>query len=217
MYFKSRVEAGRLLADKLIKYRGNSTTVIALDDGGVVVGMQIAATLYCPLTMLLTAPIELPGETDPLAAIDKDGNFTYNHKYTTGELEEFDMEYHHFVEEKKLDKLHVLHRLVGKTGLIRKDLLRGRNIILVSDGLSSDYTLDASIEYLKSVKVKRVIAATPLASTSAVDRMHILTDEICCLSVVDNWISTNHYYDDNSMPSHEKVIQTIENIMTNWR
>lgn len=217
MYFRNRVEAGQELAERLVKYKGGTTTIIALNDGGVVVGIQIAAVLHCALTMLLTAPIEIPGELDPLAVIDKDGTFTYNHKYSEGEIEEFDMEYHRFVEEKKLDKLHRLHRLVGKTGLIRKDLLRGHNIILVSDGLPSGFSLDAAVEYLKTVKVKKIVSATPLASVTAVDRMHILTDEIVCLSVVDNYINTNHYYDDNTMPDHNTVIGTIENIMEHWR
>lgn len=205
------------MAERLVQYKGGTTTIIALNDGGVVVGIQIASVLHCALTMLLTAPIEIPGEVDPLAVIDKDGTFTYNHKYSQGELEEFDMEYHRFVEEKKLDKLHRLHRLVGKTGLIRKDLLRGHNIILVSDGLPSGFSLDAAVEYLKTVKVRKIITATPLASVTAVDRMHILTDEIVCLSVVDNYISTNHYYDDNIMPDHDTIVGTIENIMMHWR
>ncbi len=217
MYFRSRIEAGRKLADDLASYKSSNTTIIALSDGGAVIGLQIAARLHCPLTMLLTSPIDLPGEIDPLATIDQEGIFTYNHKYSPGELEEFDMEYHHYIEQLKLEKLHKLHRLTGKNGLIRKDLLRGHNIILVSDGMSNGFSLDAVIEFIKSIEVKRIIAAVPLASVAAVDRMHILTDEIHCLSVVDNYINTNHYYEDNTLPDHQTIINTIENIVQKWR
>ncbi len=217
MYFKSRADAGSQLADGLSKYSGSNTTIIALSDGGVVVGMQIASKLHCPLTLLMTAPIELPGEIDPVAVIDQDGIFTYNNMYSPGELEEFDMEYHHYIEQLKLEKLHRLHRLMGKSGLIRKDLLRGRNIILVSDGLSTGFSLEAVVDYLKSVEVGKLIAAVPLATITAVDRMHILTDEIHCLSVVDNYIDTNHYYDDNTLPSHQAIIKMVENIVEHWR
>lgn len=217
MYFKSRTEAGQALATGLIQYKGNNTTIIALSDGGFVIGLQIAATLQCALTMLLTAPIEVPGERVPVAVIDQDGIFTYNSMYYPGQLEEFDMEYHQYIEQMKLDKLHKLHRLIGKSGLIRKDLLRGHTIILVSDGLETGFSLEAAVDYLKSIEVKKLIGATPLASVSAVDRMHILTDEIHCLSVVDNYIDTNHYYEDNTLPSHETIIKTIENIVEHWR
>lgn len=217
MYFKSRLEAGKKLASELVQYRGKDTTIIALSDGGAVVGMQIAAELHCAITMLVTDPIELPGELSPVAVIDQDGIFTYNHAYSPGQLEEFDMEYHHYIEQLKLEKLHEIHRLMNGSDLIRKDLLRNHNIILVSDGLSTGFSLEAVIEYLKSIKTKRIIAATPLASVSAVDRMHVLTDEIHCLSVIDNYIDTGHYYDNNIMPSHQTISTAISNIVENWQ
>ncbi len=216
MYFKSRIVAGQELADKLVKYKGTNTAAIALSEGGSVVAMQIAAKLHCLLMMLLTAPIELPGEPDPLASIDQEGIFTYNPQYSVGELEDFDMEYHHYVEMQKLTKLQRLHRLLGSGGLIRKDLLKEHNIILVSDGLSSGFSVEAAVNYLKTIKVNKVIAATPLASVEAVDRLHTLTDEIYCLSVIDNFIDTNHYYDDNHLPSRDNIMKIINDIALYW-
>jgi len=217
MYFKSRAEAGKQLANQLDnKYNGNDTAVIALSDGGVVVGLQIASALICPLTLLLIEPIDIPGEHDPVAVINQDGIFTYNHLYSSGQLEDFDMEYHHYIEQLKVEKLHDIHHLLGKGGLINKRLLRKKNIILVSDGMSSGFSLEAAVDYLKPIKIKRMIVATPLASVGAVDRMHILTDEIHCLSIIENYIGTNHYYEDNQMPGHDKIIQVIEDIISHW-
>lgn len=216
MYFRNRAEAGQELANQLIQYKDTLTTVVALSDGGVVVAIQIAAMLHCPLTMLLTEPIELPGENDPLAMIDQDGIFTYNKMYSTGQLEDFNMEYHHYIEQLKLDKLHKIHRMLGRDGLINHELVRGHNVILVSDGFSTGFSLEAAVEYLKPVEVKKIIAATPMASITAVDLMHIVADELHCLSVVDNYISTNHYYDDNTLPSHDIIIKTIGNIIAHW-
>jgi len=216
MYFRNRSEAGHELANQLLKYKDTLTTVVALSDGGVVVAIQIAAILHCPLTMLLTEPIELPGERDPVAVIDQDGIFTYNHMYSTGQLEDFDMEYHHYIEQTKLEKLHKIHRMLGKDGLINHELIRGHNVILVSDGLSTGFSLEAAAEYIKPIAVKKLIAATPLASIAAVDLMHIMTDEIHCLSVVDNYITTNHYFDDNRLPSHDTIVKAISNIVTHW-
>jgi len=216
MYFVNRIEAGQQLAAELLKYRERNCAIVALSDGAVVVGAQIAAVLRCSLTLLLIEPIQVPGEHEPVAVINQDGIFTYNHMYSTGQLEEFDMEYHGLIEEKKIEKLHDIHHLLGNEGLIRKDLLRNRHIILVSDGMSSGFSLEAAVDYLKTIKVNRLIVATPLASVGAVDRMHILTDEIHCLSVVENYIGTNHYYQDNAMPSHQTIVQTIEKIVGNW-
>jgi phosphoribosylpyrophosphate synthetase len=54
MYFESRTHAGQVLAAQLFeKYRYENCAIVALSDGGVLVGEQIAAQLHCVLTMLL--------------------------------------------------------------------------------------------------------------------------------------------------------------------
>lgn len=62
MYFESRIQAGALLAEKLMDYRYENCAVIALGEGGVLVGEQIAVQLHCVLMMLLSEGIEVPGE-----------------------------------------------------------------------------------------------------------------------------------------------------------
>lgn len=217
MYFKNRTEAGQKLSETLLNYKDDPTAIIALSDGAIVVATQIAAKLHCSISLLLMEPILLPGEPEAVAVIDQDGGFTYNHMYSAGQIEEFTMEYYKYIEQAKMDKMSEMHRLFGREGLIRKDLLKGHNIILVSDGFSSGYSLDAAIQYLKPVKTKRLIVATPVASPNAVDRMHVLTDEIHCLTVMANFLGTNHYYEENDLPSHETIVNTIQNIMEHWK
>jgi predicted phosphoribosyltransferase len=62
-----------------------------------------------------------------------------------------------------------------------------------------------------------LVVAVPFANVPAVDRMHILADEIYCLSVIEDYISTDHYYDNNDIPKHEAVLKTIEEIVGNWQ
>jgi putative phosphoribosyl transferase len=217
MYFRSRVEAGKQLATKLTYLKGEDCAIVALSDGAVVVAAQVAAVLRCVMMMLMAEPIKAPGEPDAVASIDQDGGYTYNSQYSQGQIEEFDMEYHQSFEQQKLERLSGMHRLIGLRGLIRRDLLHGRIVIVVSDGLGSAYSLDAAQAYLKTTKVKRLIIATPIASIGAVDRMHILADEICCLGVTENFMGSNHYYEDNRLPPHDTVIDTIQNVVDQWQ
>jgi putative phosphoribosyl transferase len=218
MYFQSRVEAGRLLAKQIVqRYQGKQCAVVALNDGGVMVGAQVALELKCVLTLLLTETIKLPREEDAVAGISQDGAFSYNQHYSQGEIDDFVGEYYHYIEQEKMSKMQEMHRLTGRVGLIRKDLLRDRNVILVTDGLVDGFSLDVAMQYLKTINVKRVVMATPLASVKAVDRMHILADEIFCLSVLEDYISTDHYYETQDIPPHDKVIKTVEQIVTHWK
>lgn len=218
MYFKSRADAGKLLALQLAKkYKGDDCAVVALSDGGVMVGAQIAMQLHCVLTMLLTESIQLPREDLAVAGVNQDGSFSYNNYYSPGQIEEFVSEYHNLIEQQKINKMQDLHRLLGRGGLIKKSLLRDHNVILVSDGLANGFSLDLAAEFLKPLRVKRLIVATPLASVPAVDRMHILSDEIYCLSVLADYISTEHYYEIQDVPTHEAVVKTIEQIVDHWK
>jgi len=219
MYFKSRVEAGQKLAEQIArKYAGKPCAVVGLSDGGVMVGAQIAIALHSVLTMLMSEPIELPREPAAIGGISQDGSFSYNAQYSPGELEDLLAEYHGFIEQEKLQRIQEMHRLVGHGGsLIRKDLLRDHTVILVSDGLSSGFSLDVAAEFLKPINVARLVVATPLASVQAVDRMHILADEIYCLSVVEDYITTDHYYDTQDVPSHELVVKTVDQIVSHWK
>lgn len=218
MYFRSRTDAGKQLAAKLVpKYRYENCAVVALSDGGVMVAAEIATQLHCVLTMLLTEEVRLPGEHDALAVVDQDGKFTYNNMFSTGQLEEFTGEYHNYIEQEKREKFHAINQLLGSGGLIRRDLLYGHNVILVSDGLKNALSLDAAAQFLKPIKIARLIVATPFASVPAVDRMHLMADEILCLNVLENYMNTNHYYESNKLPSHEKIVKTIETVVLNWK
>lgn len=217
MYFKSRAEAGQKLAEQIVpKYKGQPCAVVCLSDGGIMVGAQIATQLQSIITLLLTESIEIPHE-GPVAGIAQGGAFTYNHVYSPGEIDEFVSEYYRLIEQQKREKMHEMDRKAGRHPLIRKELLRGKNIFLVSDGLSNGFSLDIAMEFLKPINYKRLIIATPLASVRAVDRMHVLADEIVCLSVIENYMDTSHYYDVQDVPPHELVLETIQGIVKSWQ
>ena len=133
MYFASRLQAGRQLAEKLkAKYRHENCAVVALGDGGVMVGAQISQELHCVLTLLLSTEIMLPREPDAVAGITAGGTVAYNSRYSKGELEELVGEYYGFVEQEKLTQMHEMNKLLGSGGTINRELLKHKNIILVS-------------------------------------------------------------------------------------
>ena len=207
-----------MLANQLVeKYRYENCAVVALDDGGVVVGAQIAASLHCVLSLLLNEPIMLPRELEAIAGISQDGSVTFNSKYSPGELDELIGEYYQYIEQEKLTRLHSLNAVLGKGNTVDKRLLAGRNIILVSDGLGSGFAIDLAAEFLKPIPTEKLIVATPLASVQAVDRLHVLADELCVLSVVENFMGSDHYYEQRDIPPHDKIVEIIERITLNWR
>lgn len=218
MYFKSRTDAGRILAEELAKkYSNQHCAVVALSDGAVMIGAQIAMKLHCVLTMLQTNSIQLPRENAAVGGISSDGSFTYNSAYSPGQIEDFISEYRTFIEQEKMSKMQEMHQGSNAGTLIRKSLLRNKTVILVSDGLSNGFSLDLAQEYLKPIKIHKLVVATPFASVPAVDRMHVLADEILCLSVLEDYMTTDHYYEVQDVPTHESVVRAVEEIVAHWK
>ncbi|MDB5164753.1 MAG: phosphoribosyltransferase [Candidatus Saccharibacteria bacterium] len=199
------------------KYHGQRCAVVALGDGGAMVGAQIAQELHCALTLLVTGEITLPRENDPIAGITQGGAMSYNHRYSQGEIDEQLSEYYSFVEQEKLLQMHQMNALITGDGTIDKRLLTDHNIILVSDGLRSGFPIDLAYEFLKPIALKKLIVAAPFASVQAVDRMHVLADDLYCLSVIEDYIDTDHYYDTQDVPNHDVVLKTIEHLVHDWK
>ncbi len=215
MYFKNRADAGRQLADKLKKYRKEQCTVVSLNSGGVLVGAQIAMRLHAALAVLLSDDIILPGENEPLASMTSN-TLTYNKSLSQGEIDEFVSEYHGTIEDQRVEKFHALNRLLSDGGEIDPKLLKNHGVILVSDALQNGISLEVAADFLKPDKLKKLIVATPIASVDAVDRMHLIGDEVYCLNVAENLMESDHYYDDNFLPGHKEAVKIVRNISLNW-
>ena len=160
MYFENREQAGQLLAAELLeKYRYEDCAVVALSDGAVLVGEQIAKALHCVLTLLLIEEIEVPGAGVSFGGVSQNGGFTYNGMFSAGEMEEYTSEYHGYLDQERQQAFQKINRLLGDGGLISNELLRDRAIILVADGLDTGASLDVAVEFLKPIRIKRLIVA----------------------------------------------------------
>ena len=198
------------------KYRYENCAVVALDDGGVVVGAQIAIQLHCIIMMMIMQEITLPRENKSIAGVTTDGEYAYNPDLSNGEIDEFVGEYRGYLEEERLHKFQEINHLLGKGGIIDKKMLRHHNVILVSDGLVEPMKLELASEILKPIELESLVVAAPFASVPVIDKIHIMADAVFCLDVIDEPMETGHYYDKNDIPDHQKIISTIENIILHW-
>ncbi len=156
MYFKNRAEAGRQIAKRLEKYKSQNIVIIALDQGSAIVAAQLAMKLHGNMFLYLVKDIFLPGENHAIAALSSTGTYSMNDYYSSGELEELTIEYHNFIDQRKMELNHELHVLLGRDGEIDKSLLRHRVVIVVSDGLSSGFSMKLCADFLKTINIKKL-------------------------------------------------------------
>ncbi len=216
-YFKNRTEAGKLLAKEMGRdYNVENCAVVALSEGGVMVGAEIAKALHGSLFLLTIEDVTLPRELEPLAAMSSAGTFTFNHSLSAADLEEITTYSRTLIDQMRLQTFQKLNRVVGKDGAINKKLLRRHTIILVSDGILNGLSLDVAADFLKPISIKEVIVATPLCNSELIDKLHLMTHKFFNLGVIETDFPLKHYYDDNAMPDHERVVEMMRNISLDW-
>lgn len=217
MYFQSRAEAGVMLATKLANYRYENTVIVALTDGAVQVGMQIAAEIHATLTRMLSETIEIPGEGEVYGILNQNGELLQNSSLSQGELDDYYNEYHGYLENEAREQVSCMNKLLGAGGVVNENMLREQNVILLSDGFKDANMLEVAVAFMKPLKIERLIVATPIASVAAVDKAHLLADELQILGVTGNFLGTDHYYEVNDTPSHEEVMQMLNDFLLAWR
>ena len=217
MYFKSRAEAGVKLADELMPlYRYENTVVVALSEAGLAVGYQIAVNLHTALRRLLMKTIHIDDESIDYATIMPGGIVAINPSLSESEQSYYYGEYAGWLEEQIREGILSIDRLMG-TDEISPENMRGYNVILTDDGINNPTKLEAALTWLKPARVDKVVLACPVISVPALDRAHILCDELHILGVAANYISTEHYYEEDDAPDSDMARRMIDVTINNWK
>lgn len=210
MYFEDRPAAGRLLADKLKHHAKEPCLVLALSPGGVLIGAQISMRLHCPLKLLLSEKIILPGETEPIGAMTT-GTFSYSGHLSESDVDEINGEFHGVIDTQRLEKQHKLNGLVNADTKVDPHELKDKVVVVVSDGFTDTLPLDILEDFIKPIRVKRLVIATPITSVKALDKIHLLADELAILEVREEIISVDHHYEQNKLPDFDGLIKIVRN------
>lgn len=217
MYFKNRSEAGKILAEELKDYANKNTVVLALNEGACIVASQIAIKLHTNMFLFLVKDIVLPNDKRVTASVSSVGTFRYNDSFSAGEIEEIESEYRSYIEQQRIMLNHELNIVVGKGGEVKKEYLRHRNIIVVSDGLITGFSFHMAVDFLNTISIQKIIAATPIATIEAVDQLHALADEVHITSVPANFLSLNHYYEDSKLVDANAIDKLLANTPLLWQ
>jgi putative phosphoribosyl transferase len=203
--FADRLEAGRLLADRL-SFHGvpGEAVVLALPRGGVPVGFAIAERLRLPLEVLIARKLGVPWQPElAMGAI-------------AGTV--------HLLDERLIREIGIgteeIERIVNREQAEirrRQDLyragrppleLRGRTVILVDDGLAMGSTMTAAARYVQTLNPAAVIVAVPVASRQACDRLTREADDVVCLAAPEPFYGVGRWYRDFHQVSDTEV-QTL--------
>ena len=198
---KDRIEAGVLLSEKLKKYQNSNTIILAVPRGGVPVGYIIAKNLHLPLDIVLSKKIGHPNNKEfAIGAVSMDS-------MTIDEHPEVPKKY---IE----DEIIRLRKLMQNKYEIymgnREPLdIKGKNIILVDDGIATGNTLLASITMLRKRNPAKIIVAVPVLPYDTVPVFEKNADEFVYLIASKYFRGVGSFYEDFNQVEDDEVIRLL--------
>ena len=208
MIFENRIEAGKLLSEKLIKYKNNKDTiVIGLPRGGVVTAYQISKELNLPLDIIITRKIGAPHNPElAIGAITQDGQIIIDKKIV--EMTKVDKKYINQIA--KIETIEAQRRLKLYRGKRTPLNLKKKTILLADDGIATGNTIKAAIEYAKKIGVKKIILAIPVAPQEEIKELQKEVTEIICLDQPSPFFGIGQFYKNFEQVTDKQVINLMK-------
>jgi putative phosphoribosyl transferase len=205
--FQDRVDAGRALARALVSFDGASDAIVlGLPRGGVPVASEIAHALGLPLDVLVVRKLGLPWQPElAMGAIASGGAIVLNEDVLAHAAGREDL-----VEQVKRRELAELDRREREFRGTRSPIaVAGRTAIVVDDGLATGATMEAAVRALRALGAARVVAAVPVASAEALQRIAALADETVCLETPPYFSAVGQWYRDFDQTSDSEVSRLL--------
>lgn len=205
--FNDRRQAGKLLAQKLLSYRGKAACIVGLARGGVVVARSLAGDLNLPLDVLVIKKIGAPGQEElAVGALAPDGVSYIDWRLTQrlGVDEDF----------VKSQTRELAGQIKQKTLLYRKGrkpyAFREKIVILVDDGAATGATIEVAIRWLRKKHANGIVVALPVVPKEVMPKIVPEVDEVVVLSSPSEFSAVGQFYKDFPQISDEEVVELLE-------
>lgn len=204
--YRDRRDAGQALAEALGAHlHDRNLLVLALPRGGVAVGYEVAKALHAPLDIWVVRKLGLPGHEEyAMGAIASGGVKVMNPRPDLIVSPEAIAA----VLAREQDELARRERRYrGEHPAISP---RGRNVILVDDGLATGATMRAAALAVRQQHPARLTVAVPVGARSSCAELADVADEVVCPFMPEPFHAVGRWYAHMSQASDEEVCGLLE-------
>lgn len=203
--FASRIEAGRLLAARVVELHPAHPVVLALPRGGVPVALEVARALDAPLDLLLVRKIGVPWQPELAVAAVMDGAepvviVESRVRAEAGVKQEY-------IDQRTQEELAEIERRRRVYLADRAPVaVAGRTAIVVDDGIATGTTMRVALKGLRRRHPARLVLAVPVAPPEAIDDLRHDVDDLVCLAQPEYFGAIGFFYRDFHQLSDDEVI-----------
>lgn len=209
MVFADRVEAGRKLAARLLKYQDKNPVVLGVPRGGVPVAYEVARALKAPLDVIIVRKLGAPGEPELGIGAVVDGD--HPETILNPEVMSVLRVSREYLEREVRNQLKEIHRRnqVYRGGRARVEL-KDRTVIIVDDGIATGGSIRAALRGVRNQGPKTVILAVPVAPADTIESLRSEVDDIVCLSIPPMFFGIGEFYEDFHQLTDAEVIRLLQ-------
>lgn len=206
MRFRTREEAGRLLAARLKSRVWDQPVLLALPRGGLPVAAPVAEALETPLECFVVRKIGAPGRRElGLGALAETGAVVLDPElveWTNTSQAQLDR----IVREER-EELSRRVQLYRGARLLPE--LWGREVIVVDDGIATGGTAKAVGQALRQQGPSLLVLAVPVAAAASLPSLRGVYDEVISLMAPVDLSSVGEWYEDFRQVSDDEVVALL--------
>jgi putative phosphoribosyl transferase len=210
--FVDRVEAGHLLAERLVPLQLIRPVVLALPRGGVPVGFEVAQRLSTddervPLDVLVTRKIGYPYQPElGVGAIAEGGEPVFDPEL----LERLGLTEADLAETVRRERAELTRRVNAYRGDRPLPPVRDHSAIIVDDGVATGGTARAALRAVRSWKPTRLVLAVPVGAAETVKALEAEADEIVALAAPWSFHAVGQWYRHFEQLTDDDVTSWLE-------
>lgn len=187
-------------------WRADTTTLVALPRGGVAVAAVMARLLQLPLTTWAVRKLALPASPEFAIGAMAPGEVVLWDPRSSAVLEG-----HPALRELILQReRQELQRRQRAFADAPPERLRGRQLVVVDDGIATGLTASAALLSLRQFQPQRLVLAVPVVAEQALHGLQALADEVVALAVVPELIAVGCHYRQFEQLSDADVLELLQ-------
>ncbi|MER6096045.1 phosphoribosyltransferase family protein [Streptomyces sp. NPDC001728] len=209
MFFSDRTDAGRRLAARLDRFKGDDVVVLGLPRGGVPVAAEVADALGAPLDICLVRKLGVPRQPElAMGALGEGGVRVLNERV----LRETGVDERELAAVEEREHLELEQRGRRYRGSRPAVPLEGRTVLIVDDGLATGATALAACRVVRARGAARIVLAVPVAPHGWTARLGGEADETVSVRTPEPFYAIGQFYQDFSQTPDAEVVACLDRI-----